>query len=164
MWIALAVLAVLLFSSMLSGSGGFKSVDTAIVLQAINDDKVKSAKLVGGSDHNIQLTLKDGEEIEGSDRIRAEYIEGAGPDLQTLLEERTREGQIPEGFNVDNPRQNVFVSLLLSLLPFILIIVIFLFLMNQMQGGGSRVMNFGRSKAKLVSKDTPKTKIGRAHV
>ena len=29
--------------------------------------------------------------------------------------------------------------------------------MNQMQGGGSRVMNFGKSKAKLITKDTPKT-------
>ncbi|MCM1977070.1 ATP-dependent zinc metalloprotease FtsH, partial [Streptomyces sp. G1] len=34
---------------------------------------------------------------------------------------------------------------------------VFLFLMNQMQGGGSRVMNFGKSKAKLITKDTPKT-------
>ncbi|GHI15692.1 hypothetical protein Scinn_51550 [Streptomyces virginiae] len=47
--------------------------------------------------------------------------------------------------------------MLLSLLPFVLIVVVFLFLMNQMQGGGSRVMNFGKSKAKLITKDTPKT-------
>ena len=38
-----------------------------------------------------------------------------------------------------------------------LIVVVFLFLMNQMQGGGSRVMQFGKSKAKLITKDTPKT-------
>src|SRR4029079_5620055 len=31
------------------------------------------------------------------------------------------------------------------------------FVMTQVQGGGNRVMSFGRSKAKLVSKDTPKT-------
>ena len=42
-------------------------------------------------------------------------------------------------------------------LPFIIIILFFLFIMNQMQGGGSRVMNFGKSKAKLITKDTPKT-------
>ncbi|CAM5713492.1 ATP-dependent zinc metalloprotease FtsH [Streptomyces badius] len=35
--------------------------------------------------------------------------------------------------------------------------VVFLFLMNQMQGGGSKVMQFGKSKAKLITKDTPKT-------
>jgi cell division protease FtsH len=39
----------------------------------------------------------------------------------------------------------------------VLIILFFLFILNQMQGGGSRVMNFGKSKAKLITKDTPKT-------
>jgi cell division protease FtsH len=37
------------------------------------------------------------------------------------------------------------------------VILIFFFMLNQMQGGGSRVMNFGKSKAKLITKDTPKT-------
>ena len=38
-----------------------------------------------------------------------------------------------------------------------LIVGVLFFVMSQMQGGGNRVMSFGRSKAKLVSKDTPKT-------
>ena len=38
-----------------------------------------------------------------------------------------------------------------------IIALFFFFLLNQMQGGGSRVMNFGKSKAKLITKDTPKT-------
>jgi cell division protease FtsH len=42
-------------------------------------------------------------------------------------------------------------------LPFILLVVIFFFLMNSMQGGGGRVMQFAKSKAKMVNKDTPKT-------
>jgi cell division protease FtsH len=44
-----------------------------------------------------------------------------------------------------------------TLIPFLLIAVVFIFLMNSMQGGGSRVMSFAKSRAKLVSKDTPKT-------
>ncbi|HEX2143581.1 MAG TPA: ATP-dependent zinc metalloprotease FtsH, partial [Glycomyces sp.] len=44
-----------------------------------------------------------------------------------------------------------------SLLPIVLIVLLLLFFMSQMQGGGSRVLNFGKSKAKMVSKDTPKT-------
>ena len=35
------------------------------------------------------------------------------------------------------------------LIPFIIIFILFFFLLNQAQGGGSRVMNFGKSKAKL---------------
>jgi cell division protease FtsH len=56
-----------------------------------------------------------------------------------------------------NPQQgSVFLSVLFQFLP-ILIIVGFLFLlMQQMQGGGNRVMSFGKSKARLVTKDQPK--------
>ena len=45
----------------------------------------------------------------------------------------------------------------MTLLPFLLLVVVFIFLLNQMQGGGSRVMNFGKSRAKMLTKDTPKT-------
>ena len=48
-------------------------------------------------------------------------------------------------------------SLLGTLIPFIIIGVLFFFLLNSVQGGGSRVMQFGKSKAKVANKDTPKT-------
>jgi cell division protease FtsH len=48
------------------------------------------------------------------------------------------------------------LSLLTLILPFVLFFGFWLFLMNQMQGGGSRVMNFGKSKAKRMSVDAPK--------
>jgi cell division protease FtsH len=48
------------------------------------------------------------------------------------------------------------LSLLGYILPFVLFLALWIFLMNQMQGGGSRVMNFGKSKAKRMSVDAPK--------
>ncbi len=48
------------------------------------------------------------------------------------------------------------LSLLGYILPFVLFLGLWIFLMNQMQGGGSRVMNFGKSKAKRMSVDAPK--------
>jgi cell division protease FtsH len=48
------------------------------------------------------------------------------------------------------------LSLLTLILPFVLFFGFWIFLMNQMQGGGSRVMNFGKSKAKRMSVDAPK--------
>ena len=51
---------------------------------------------------------------------------------------------------------NWFGSLLVTVLPLVLVLGLFWFLMSQMQGGGSRVMSFGKSKAKLVTKDMPK--------
>ncbi len=47
-------------------------------------------------------------------------------------------------------------TLLTGLLPFVLLIVFWIFLMNQVQGGGSKVMSFGKSRAKRMSPDSPK--------
>ncbi len=48
------------------------------------------------------------------------------------------------------------LSILTYILPFLLFFGFWLFLMNQMQGGGSRVMSFGKSRAKRMSVDAPK--------
>ena len=49
-----------------------------------------------------------------------------------------------------------WISILITLLPFVFFIGIWIFLMNQMQGGGSRVMSFGKSRAKRMTPDAPK--------
>ena len=49
------------------------------------------------------------------------------------------------------------VGFLFQLIPVILIVGAFIFIMNQSQGGGGRVMQFGKARAKLVTKDQPKT-------
>ena len=55
-------------------------------------------------------------------------------------------------------RPGLLSSFIFSFLPIILLVVLFLWLMNSMQGGGGRgVMQFAKSKAKLISKDMPKT-------
>ncbi|EPJ41710.1 putative ATP-dependent zinc metalloprotease FtsH [Streptomyces afghaniensis 772] len=157
MWIVLAVLAVVVLMQVVGSSGGYKTVDTGQVVQAINDNKVESAKLTTGDEQTIKASLKDGVKIEGSSKIQASYIGDQGVTIANTLQAKFQDKQIPDGYTVSPSKQNPFVGILLSLLPFVLIVVVFLFLMNQMQGGGSRVMNFGKSKAKLITKDTPKT-------
>jgi cell division protease FtsH len=157
MWIVLAVLAVVVLMQVVGSSGGYKTVDTGQVVQAINDNKVKEAKLTTGEEQLLKVQLKDGQKIEGSSKIQASYIGDQGVTLANTLQDKFQNKQIPDGYTVSPTKQNAFVGILLSLLPFVLIVVVFLFLMNQMQGGGSRVMNFGKSKAKLITKDTPKT-------
>ncbi|NEU32562.1 ATP-dependent metallopeptidase FtsH/Yme1/Tma family protein [bacterium LRH843] len=51
-----------------------------------------------------------------------------------------------------------WVSFFTGIIPFIIIFILFFFLLSQAQGGGSRVMNFGKSKAKIVSDDKKKAK------
>jgi len=157
MWIVLAVLAVVVLMQVVGSSGGYKTVDTGQVVQAINENKVESAKLTTGDEQIIKVSLKDGQKVEGSSKIQASYIGDQGVTIASTLQNKYENKQIPDGYTVSPSKQNPFVSILLSLLPFVLIVIVFLFLMNQMQGGGSRVMNFGKSKAKLITKDTPKT-------
>ncbi len=58
----------------------------------------------------------------------------------------------------DPQKGSVIVSALIQIgLPIVLIGALLLFFMNQMQGGGNRVMAFGKAKAKVVAKDQPKT-------
>lgn len=51
-----------------------------------------------------------------------------------------------------------WVTFFTSIIPFIIIFILFFFLLNQAQGGGSRVMNFGKSKAKLYNEEKKKVR------
>ncbi|MFP4149128.1 MAG: ATP-dependent zinc metalloprotease FtsH [Nitriliruptoraceae bacterium] len=70
------------------------------------------------------------------------------------------QGWIERGLIADvefNAEQTgALVQILATVIPFVLILGIFFLLMQNMQGGGGRVMQFGKSKAKMVSKDAPK--------
>ncbi|HEU4867882.1 MAG TPA: ATP-dependent zinc metalloprotease FtsH [Actinomycetota bacterium] len=98
---------------------------------------------VFGRSGRIEGTLSDGSKFTST------YL--SSEDLSQLL--RDQPG-VKVTANPENP--NLWGSLLTSILPFIFILGIFFFLMQQMQGGGNRVMSFGKSKAKLVAKDQPK--------
>ncbi|CAB4945849.1 unannotated protein [freshwater metagenome] len=150
-WIALAVLLVIIASSLLSNLGAPRDVGTSQVVTAISEGQVTSATILGGTDQRIEVTLTDGT------KVRAQYIEGQGVQLQNLLQEQVKAGALKDGYNVDNPKDSVLLSLFYALFPVLLIVLLLFFFMGQMQGGGNRIMNFGKSKAKLVSKDMPKT-------
>ena len=49
-----------------------------------------------------------------------------------------------------------WIGFFTSLLPFVLLFAFWIFLMNQVQGGGSKVMSFGKSRAKRMAPDSPK--------
>ncbi|MFE4797568.1 ATP-dependent zinc metalloprotease FtsH [Streptomyces sp. NPDC056708] len=159
MWIVLAVLAVVVLMQVVGSSGGYKSVDTGKVIQAISKDQVAQAKLTTGDEQIIKIELNKGQKLSGESgsKFQASYIGDQGVQLADRLQQKFESGKIDKGYTVSPSKQSPFISILLSLLPFVLIVVVFLFLMNQMQGGGSRVMQFGKSKAKLITKDTPKT-------
>ncbi|MCU7823383.1 ATP-dependent zinc metalloprotease FtsH [Kitasatospora sp. DSM 101779] len=166
MWIVLAVLAVIVLMQVVSDSSGYKTADTGQVIAAINSNQVKQAQLTTGDSNLIKIELKDGQQLPAKangkapsgSKFQASYVsDGQANAIADTLQQSYKNGQLPNNYTVTPERQSTFVSLLLSMLPIVIIVLVFLFLMNQMQGGGSRVMQFGKSKAKLLTKDTPKT-------
>ena len=79
-----------------------------------------------------------------------QYASETSPEITVLLQESGVE------FRVDGQEPPLFMWFLTSILPYLLIFGLFIFIIMQMQGGGNRVMQFGKSKAKMVSKDAPK--------
>jgi cell division protease FtsH len=59
-------------------------------------------------------------------------------------------------FNSKGPAGFSWLGMLVSVLPFVILIAFWIFLMNQVQGGGSKVMSFGKSRAKRMAPDSPK--------
>ncbi|MEU4545625.1 ATP-dependent zinc metalloprotease FtsH [Nonomuraea dietziae] len=159
LWILGIVVLLLLVTTMWSGEGNFKTADTSMVLKQIRDGNVSNAKLVDKDQQRIELTLNSPVRIgeTSTDRIQSNWVTGQGVQLVDELQKQDAAGKLKGGFTVEVPQENFLLGLLVSFLPIVIIVLIFLFIMNQMQGGGSRVMQFGKSKAKLISKDTPKT-------
>ena len=82
------------------------------------------------------------------------YSTGYPPDAEESLINQLKDAGVKT--DVHGTGGSSLLSLLTYILPFVLFFGFWIFLMNQMQGGGSRVMNFGKSKAKRMSVDAPK--------
>jgi cell division protease FtsH len=148
-WIVVAVVGVLVALQYLAPNGGYQEVDTSEMVAHIESNEIESIVFVDG-DQEIRATLKDG------DQVMASWVTGQQRGIVEEVQRQVDAGEI-EKFNVEVPRPSLLGSVLATLIPFALIILLFLFLMNQVQGGGGRVMQFAKSKAKLISKDMPKT-------
>ena len=148
-WIVFAVMALLIGSSTVTGSSSTEKVDTWKIVDDIQQGRAKSVTLVD-KDQLINVTLTD------DTKLTANYIAGQGTDLVDLLKSEKAKGNLPDGYNVVVPKQSFIVSLLASVLPIILILGLLFYFMGQMQGGG-KVMQFGKSKAKMITKDMPQT-------
>ena len=148
-WILLAVMALLIGTNTVSGSSAAEKVDTWKVVDDIQQGRAKSVTLVD-KDQLINITLTD------DSKETANYIAGQGTDLVDLLKSEKAKGNLPDGYNIVVPKQSFLVSLLASVLPIILILGLLFYFMGQMQGGG-KVMQFGKSRAKMITKDMPQT-------
>jgi cell division protease FtsH len=145
-WIFAAVLVLLIGSSMVNGNT-FKKVDTAYGLSLIENGKAESVKILG-NDQRVDVVLTN-EDAKYGKNVQFYYVQPRGAQVTEAI----ANAQITKGYNDDVQGTPWYLALLGSLLPFIIIGAIFWFLMSGMQGGNSKVMNFGKSRAKLVNKE-----------
>jgi cell division protease FtsH len=125
-----------------SRDSGEKEMDFRDFVQKVKGHEVKQV-IIEPKDQMMTVVLKD------SDRkISVGYTEDY-PLTQLLLDNEV-------AFTSKGTGSSVWSSLLVSALPILIIVIFWLFLMNQMQGGGNRVMSFGKSRAKRMSVDQPK--------
>jgi cell division protease FtsH len=104
---------------------------------------------VNTKDNTLDVTLK-GKGGEDGESFSTGYPPNTEQSLLNLVDENNVET------TVHGTGGSSLLSLLTYILPFVLFFGFWIFLMNQMQGGGSRVMNFGKSKAKRMAVDAPK--------
>ena len=146
--LALAIGAVLLISLLLSSwlfrADSPKDLTLAEFQAELDDGNVESAE-IKDRDNEVKGELTDGTEYvavyptEYADELTDE-IAAAEPEVE---------------LSVDQQQESFWISLAASVLPILLLLGVFLFVMTQMQGGGGRVMKFGKARTKKVDKDQP---------
>ncbi|KUK47367.1 MAG: ATP-dependent zinc metalloprotease FtsH [Actinobacteria bacterium 66_15] len=78
------------------------------------------------------------------------YLDGAA------LTEDLKRYEPNEGYTVNMQDNQIWLSLLTSFVPIVIIVIVMFWLINQMQGGNSKVMSFGKSRAKRITRDQPR--------
>ncbi|NCV84016.1 MAG: ATP-dependent metallopeptidase FtsH/Yme1/Tma family protein [Actinobacteria bacterium] len=148
-WILVAIAAVTIFGQISSSGNQFTKINTSEAMAAITRGDVEAATIVD-REQVIRLILKPGIAVEGATQVEASYVTGQEPILVDLLSANPP----PKDWDVTVPRTNIFVSILFTLGPILLLFFLLLFFLGQSQGG-SRVFSFGRSRAKLHSNEVP---------
>src|SRR5216683_884939 len=144
MLVILLVFVLLVVVLKFTGSNQYRVVPTSQVMKLVTTGQVKSA-ILNVPTQVIQVTTT------GNRNLEATWVGNQDNQITAALQGHSI------SYDVKNPQGNSLLNVLLGWLPFIVIFLLFFVFMNQMQGGGSRVMNFGKSRAKLITKDTPKT-------
>ncbi|NLT05208.1 MAG: AAA family ATPase, partial [Solirubrobacterales bacterium] len=109
----------------------------------VQDDKIKEVTL-NTKNNRIDVQPKQGTEYETA------YPDNTEQSLVNTLE------AADVAVDVKDKGGGGWTTALIYILPFVIFLLFWLFIINQMQGGGSKVMSFGKSRAKRMSVDSPK--------
>jgi cell division protease FtsH len=152
-WILAAILVYFTFSLLFDDTRGYTKVDTSVALAQIDAGNVTQAE-VEDREQRLRLTLA--QPVDGATQIITQYPAGTSLDITQKLEAAANK----PAFDTTVRQESFLTTMLIYLIPLGLVLLILFWMMNNAQGGGNRVMSFGKSKAKQLSKDHPKTTFG----
>ncbi|GAA3954989.1 ATP-dependent zinc metalloprotease FtsH [Gordonia caeni] len=155
----LAIVAVIIFalwgfSALRSDDSEYTGVDTSVAMTQLNIKNTESIQ-IDDKEQRLRITLKDPIPVDGEDvtKIESQYPSGVSA---RVFQAATTTGA-PYQTNITKD-SGIWQSLLIFVLPMVILFGLFFFVMSRMQGGGrGGVMGFGKSKAKQLTKDMPKT-------
>ncbi|HEV2686093.1 MAG TPA: ATP-dependent zinc metalloprotease FtsH [Actinomycetota bacterium] len=127
----------------LAGAKTVKELSLTDYLSRVDSGQVSTAEILN-RDQRVQGKLKDG----------TSYTVAYPTDYADDITNHLTDAKVP--VTVKTQQGNPIVSTIFQFLPFLLLIGFFFWIMNNSQAGGNRVMNFGKTRAKMVSKEAPK--------
>ena len=152
LWVVAGLLLYYAFSFLLDDTRGYTKITTSQALEQLTSRNVAQATLED-KEQRLRLTLQSPVQgIEGT-QVLTQYPAQSTDEIATAL----RESQIGKGWDTKVTQQSLLFQVLIYLIPLGLLLLLLLWMMNNAQGGGNRVLNFGKSKAKQLTKDMPKT-------
>ncbi len=144
-WMVMLLLIIVLATVLNNRGQNYQTLSWTAFYQNLENHSIKTVKVAPDQQH-ITGTLTDGKAYEA--------IIPAG-DLADLQFARAQGADV----TVAASNQNAWYgALLTTVLPLVILVAVFIFIMQQTQGGGNRVMQFGRSRARLHS-DDPKKRV-----
>ena len=151
LWVGVAIVVYLLYTYLSDDTRGYSAEPTSVSMTQLTNGNVKSA-IIDDKEQRVRLILNNA--VDGNNQIFSTYPAAAADDVFQAVEKAKPAG----GYDVKVTGESALFSLLIYLVPIGLIILFFLWMMNNAQGGGNKVLSFGKSRAKLLTKDMPVTK------
>jgi cell division protease FtsH len=154
-WILVVLLLYFLISMLFDDTRGYTEVDTSKAVSQITAGNVEKAELED-KEQRLKLTLRDPIDQDGQKvtQIITQFPSAATGDIYRQLEDQIDN---KTQFDTTVTQENFLTQILIFLIPLGLLLILLMWMMNNVQGGGNRVMNFGKSRAKQLPKDMPKT-------
>ena len=160
-WAAPIVLVGLLIWALYSSLSGYRSIDTSDGLTILSDGTtIKSITVVDGTNrveldlaapYTAKAKLPDQEDRKVGDKVQFTFTDAQAAQVDDLVQKAAPVG----GFNSVVPTSSWWSSLLQITLPMLFFLGLLWFLMSRVSGGSSGPLGFGKSKAKIGSKEMP---------